>query len=198
MSSLDLADFNEDNSELKIGVLVGVDYYHSFFTEKLIRNVHGPVASSSVFEWILSGRFPCSGDSASCLSIETHPMRCSLEQKHDENELLRKYLQKFWNVETIASPDENIIRKFENDIKHNGVRDVTKLRFKLDHDPDNYEICKNRLINLKQRLIKDKILNQYNEIFLDYKKQGIIEKVLLEEIPQPPGKVHYLAHRPVV
>ena len=77
MSSLDLADFNEDNSELKIGILVGVDYYHSFFTGKLIRNVQGPVASASVFGWILSGRFPCSGESASCLSIETHSMQYS-------------------------------------------------------------------------------------------------------------------------
>ena len=172
MSSLDLADFNEDNSELKIGILVGVDYYHSFFTGKLIRNVQGPVASASVFGWILSGRFPCSGESASCLSIETHSMRCSPQQKPDENELLRKQLQKFWDVETIASPDENIICKFENDIKHNGVRYVTKLPFKPDHDllPDNYEICKNRLINLKKRLIKDKILSQYNDIFLDYEK----------------------------
>ena len=171
-----------------------------FFTGKLIRNVHGPVASSSVFGWILSGHFPCSGDSASCLSIETHSMQYSLQQKPDENEILRKQLQKFWDVETIASPDENIICKFENDIKHNGVRYVTKLPFKPDHDllPDNYEICKNRLINLKKRLIKDKILSQYNDIFLDYEKQGIIEKVPLEEIPQPPGKVHYLAHRPVV
>ena len=81
-------------------------------------------------------------------------MRCSLEQKPDENELLRKQLQNFWDVETIASPDENIICKFENDIKHNGVRYVTKLPFKPDHDllPDNYEICKNRLINLKKLL----------------------------------------------
>ena len=77
---------------------------------------------------------------------------------------------------------------------------MTKLPFKPDHDllPDNYEICKNRLINLKKRLIKDKILSQYNDIFLDYEKQGIIEKVPLEEIPQPLGKVHYLAHRPVI
>ena len=41
-------------------------------------------------------------------------------------------------------------------------------------------------------------MNQYNDIFLDYKKKGIIEKVPLKEIPQPPGKVHYLAHRPVI
>ena len=41
-------------------------------------------------------------------------------------------------------------------------------------------------------------MSQYNDIFLDYEKQGIIDKVPLEEIPQPPGKVHYLAHRPVI
>ena len=77
---------------------------------------------------------------------------------------------------------------------------MTKLPFKPDHDllPDNYEICKNRLINLKKLLIKDKTLSQYKDIFLDYEKQGIIEKVPLEEIPQPPGKVHYLAQRSVI
>ena len=69
-----------------------------------------------------------------------------------------------------------------------------------NHDllPGNYKICENRLINLKKRLVNDKILNQYNEIFLNYERRGIIEKVPLEEITKVPGKVHYLAHRPVI
>ena len=41
-------------------------------------------------------------------------------------------------------------------------------------------------------------MNQYNDIFLDYENQDFIEKVPLEELPQPPGKVHYLAHRTVI
>ena len=41
-------------------------------------------------------------------------------------------------------------------------------------------------------------MNQYNDTFLDYEIQGIIEKVTLEEIPQPAGNVHYLANRLVI
>ena len=42
-SKLELEDFNENSSELPIGILVGVDYYHQFFTGKVIKNEAGPV-----------------------------------------------------------------------------------------------------------------------------------------------------------
>ena len=74
--------------ELLIGILVGVDYYHQFFTGKVIQNEARLVASSSVLGWILSGRFPCAEGSSSCLSPETHSMRYFLEQKPDKNDLL--------------------------------------------------------------------------------------------------------------
>ena len=71
---------------------------------------------------------------------------CFLEQKPDENELLRKQLQKFWDVETINSPDGNVISRFQNHRNYNGVRCTTELPFKPDHDLllDDYKICKNR------------------------------------------------------
>ena len=45
--------------------------------------------------------------------------------------------------------DENIVSKFENDIK---------LPFQSKHKllPENNQICKNRLINLKTSSVKDK------------------------------------------
>ena len=82
---LELADFNENSSELPIGILVGVDYYHQFLTGKVIKNEAGPIASSSTLGWVLSGRFPCAEGSSSCLSTETHSMHCFLEQKPDQN-----------------------------------------------------------------------------------------------------------------
>ena len=39
----ELADFNENSLELPIGILLGVDYYHQFFTGKVIKNEAGPV-----------------------------------------------------------------------------------------------------------------------------------------------------------
>ena len=104
-----MEDFNENSSELlPIEILVGVDYYHQFFTGKVIRNEAGPVASSSVLGWVLSGRFPCVEGSSFCLSAETHFMRCFLEQKPDENKLLREELNRFWEIETIGKSGENL------------------------------------------------------------------------------------------
>ena len=68
-SKLELADFNENSSEF--GILVGVDYYHQFFTGNVIKNEAGLVAPSSVLGWVLSGRFPCAEGSSSCLSAKT-------------------------------------------------------------------------------------------------------------------------------
>ena len=74
---------------------MGVDYYHQFFTGKVIKNEAEPVAPSSVLGWVLSGHFLCTEGSSSCLSAETQSMRCFLEQKPDKNDLLRKELTDF-------------------------------------------------------------------------------------------------------
>ena len=82
----------------------------------------------------------------------------------------------------------------------NGTRYATKLPFKTDHDllPYNFEVAKTRLQNLKQRLLKENIFETYDKIFKDYEECEIIKRVLFDEIPQDPGKVHYLSHRPVL
>ena len=99
-------------------------------------------------------------------------MECSFDQNPEEDDLLREQreeLQNFWDIETIALPDENVICKFECNIDRSGFRCVTKFPLKPDHDllPQNNEIE-------KADWLKDKILNQCNEIFLDYEKQGIV------------------------
>ena len=47
LSKLELTDFNENSSELPIGILVGADY-HQFLTHKVIKNEGGPVTSLSI------------------------------------------------------------------------------------------------------------------------------------------------------
>ena len=137
----------------------------------------------------LSGRFLCAEGSSSCLSAETHSMRCFLEQKPDENKLLREELNRFWEIETIGKSEENVIYQFENEIQFNGTRYVTKLPFKTDHDllPDNFEVAKIRLQNLQRRLLKENIFEIYDKIF---EACDIIKRVLSDEIPQDPGKVY--------
>ena len=78
ISRLTLADFEDQNERFPVGVLIGVDFYHKFFLEKIIKDPKGPVASSSVFGSILSGPAESDPSVAANLSFITdHILRCS-------------------------------------------------------------------------------------------------------------------------
>ena len=95
-----------------------------------------------------------------------------------------------------------ILRKhaFEQDVTFNRERYVTKLPFKPDHDslPDKFKNCEIRLKNLKSRLLKESLFDDYNNIFKDYLENKIIEKGPEDEIAKESDSVHYFPHRPVV
>ena len=46
ISRLTLANLEDRNERFLVGVLIGVDFYHKFFLEKIIKSPKGPVASS--------------------------------------------------------------------------------------------------------------------------------------------------------
>lgn len=112
-----------------------------------------------MFGGILTGYSFCLNEGTSRLNFETYSIKCSFDQNPEGDDLLRKELQNFWDIETITSPD--VICKFENNIEQNGFRYVTKLPFNPDHDflPYNNNI-------LKVDWLKEKVLNQYNWNFL--------------------------------
>jgi len=56
LKSLKLADSNFSCSDLTVDILVGVDYYHNFFTGKVFRTRGGPTANETYFGWVLSGK----------------------------------------------------------------------------------------------------------------------------------------------
>ena len=82
-------------------------------------------------------------------------------------------------------------------IQFNGERYSVKLPWSGTPDITcNYQLCVNRLKELKQRLNKDpEIAREYNEVIQEQLKEGIIEKVTED---QPNEKIHYLPHHPVV
>ena len=102
---------------------------------------------------------------------------------------LREELQKFWNVENVEPIQSMVADKFRDDIVHSGMRYVVRLPFKPDHDilPDNYDVSIRRLQSLKTRLVSKGILDDYNSIFQDYKKNGIIE-CLKRSLPRKQAK----------
>lgn len=201
LQALQLADAGAKDGNVAIEILIGLDYYHCFLTGNVVRAPMGPVASESVLGWILSGSLKDLGQNgsssvlnASIESSDIHLLRCSVEEVDD----LRVELSKFWNVENVN--DGCVVTNFTNDIFHDGLRYVTKLPFKPDHEelPDNFVVCKKRLQSLRHRLGSQNILYDYDKVFKDYENNGIIEKVPNNEIAKVDGTVHYLPHRPVL
>ena len=60
LTGLELADSTDGQSELKIDILIGMDYYFSFFTGKKRQGISGPVAMESVIGWNLGGKLSVS------------------------------------------------------------------------------------------------------------------------------------------
>ena len=153
--TLKLADSNIEGTDLPIGILIGADHYHKFFTGRTVHSEVGTIASETVVGWVLSGPVPNSPPSN---SLDTTNMRCFVEEPRDSNYILRQELNNFWNVEDIGSSD-CVVNQFEHDIVHDGERYVSKLPFKFDHDylPDNYNVCQMRLQSLKVKLEKQQV-----------------------------------------
>ncbi|CAB4014228.1 Hypothetical predicted protein [Paramuricea clavata] len=96
--NLELADFGHDQPGLPVGILVGIDYYHTFMTNRVVKSQAGPVACRTRVRWVLSGRFGSPSPDMHCFEI--HLLRATVEQRHTDRDL-REDLEKFWNVESI-------------------------------------------------------------------------------------------------
>ena len=97
---LTLADFDNQNERFPVGVLIGVDFCHKFFLEKIIKNTKGP-------GWILSGPVVLDPSVAANLSCITgHILRCSTGPSNAE---LREDLSRFWNVEDLTNSEKTCV-----------------------------------------------------------------------------------------
>ena len=117
LCNLDLAESFDNALEVPVGVLIGIDQYHDFFTNKVCKGEYdGPVASETVLGWVLSGKVKAKvvGGESFCF----HAMRCVVEDKTDD---LKESLERFWEVENIGGRD-CVVHQFESDISHNGKR----------------------------------------------------------------------------
>ena len=137
-----------------MNVLIGIDYYFSFITGKVLRGKEGHAALDSKLGWILCGGQRSVVDTYHCYEVPTlrSTVNSKVECDVEGNDYLRKDLNRFSEVESLSGNEEECVGyKFEKEIYHNGIRYVTKLPFRPDHDPlpDNYSTSEKRLISLK-------------------------------------------------
>ena len=201
LKGLPLADVVNDNTNLQVDILIGMDYYFSFIMCESIRGKSGPVALKSTLGWVLAGRNVSKNNGPCHLLQNTAEIVNTLRVDCSSNEdPLRKQLEFFWKVESVDDHQIDFVNRFKEEIHFDGERYVNKLPFKEEHEiiPDNYEVSYKRAVSLRKRLeAKPELLESYDAIFDDYLQQGIVE-VINESDPPDPGFVHYLPHRPVV
>ena len=206
LQNLDFADkYTSDNSEKSIDILIGMDYYFNFVTGKIKRGPPGcPVAIESNFGWILSGpngRAKKKSKFVSSNIVNLHTMFVdNITRKTDDDLSLKGSIQRFWEVENVGVDEHPVYENFKQSISFDGERYVNALPFKSFHKPlpDNYTLSKHRLSILKTKLDKNEELkHKYNQVFVNYLKEGIIEKVADDDYGVV-EKTHYLPHRAVV
>ena len=202
LKPLRLADSNPSNSEMTVDVLVGVDYYHNFFTGKVVRTTGGPTANETHFGWVLSGKVSSEvPNSSSSTFLVSNVMKCAVEQREAATDELRQDLERFWKVESVQEAEDCVIHRFEKDISFNGERYVTKLPFRPDHPPlpDNEFVCQKRLKSMHGKLVKDEeVALKYDAVIKQYERERIVERVPDEERYNTSNGVHYLPHRGVI
>ena len=203
LRELPLAD-RAGGGVLPVSILIGADYYWSLVEGTLVRGAPWePVALATKLGFVLSGPtvVMCDDVHANTVNLTaTHVLKVeSSVTNHDD---LTSELKKFWDYESFGIHDNNatLYDKFVNEVEFVEGRYQVRLPFKEDHDllPDNFALCKSRLVSLLRRLsVKPDVSRQYNDVIREQLKQGIIEPVR-QGTTNGVGKVHYIPHHEVI
>ena len=178
-----------------IDLLIGADTSWEFVTGETQRDKScSLVAQKLIFGYLVTS--PLMNDSSLKQVNPTHVMKIVCNQ---DNSLSEK-IDKLWDLDTIGIKENetSVYGRFISDIKFENSRYSVSLPFKENRPilPDNYQLSLNRLKKLKERLDKTPhLLNEYDKIFDEYLKLGIIEEV---QTKGNTDQVVYLPHKEVV
>ena len=205
LRGLTLAENPRDIENREVDILLGLDYYYSFFSGKTVKGrTYSPVALDSCLGYVICGPITKQNASANLSSNNvntflTMKLETEIFDRHCDNKLHNDLSRYFIDSSGYVEEDDNeLYDQFKRDIKFDGARYHTKLPFKPDSEvvSDNYDLSLSRLKSLKRRLDTDENLRMdYSNIITEYQNDGIIEQVFDNGIK---GNVSYLPHHPVV
>ena len=206
---LKLADQPSEDFGSEVEVLIGNDFYRSFFTGNTERGESGPVAMKMSLGWVLPGPLlQTPGSDTDVYLVTSHTLRldtssCSdtIIEKRIYDPLLEQ-VKKFWELEAIglSTQEETVHEKFLDTIHLNNGRYEVSLPWKEQHALllDNHAQAVSRLPSVLKRLRKNPgLFEEYNRIIEEQSSRGIISDVD-PDIPVELGHIHYLPHHLVV
>lgn len=177
---------DKENVPSDILLLLGADVISQMYTGNVMYLETGPCAFETRFGWTIMGKTKGNSKASSVLSL-TNVTNA----------------QALWEIETVGilEPIESVKPEFE--IKHfeENVTQLSDGRYEVKMPwsynitalQTNFEKSKARLLGVYSKLLKKGLVKEYETVFEEWEKLGIVEKVPLE-----PEVGHFLSHHPVI
>ena len=202
LKNLRLADLI-DEQLMNTYILNGTDFYHTFFTNEIIRSKSNePVALSCHFGWVLSGNYKVNekqkSENAHTFFIGNKSFRKYEPFNDDSLEMKNCFSHIYPNDIKEISDEENVFDFYKRNLSFDGKRYKVKLPFKTHYEslPDNYSIAKSRLIRLQKQLnLNPELRESHDTVIKTYLDENIVEEVKDDKTFE---NVHYLPHRAVI
>uniref|UniRef100_A0A8D8SJN2 Integrase catalytic domain-containing protein n=1 Tax=Cacopsylla melanoneura TaxID=428564 RepID=A0A8D8SJN2_9HEMI len=193
--SITLCDVNYPG---EIEILIGVDVAARLYTGRIQDLSNGLVAMETELGWTLSGKIPGSHNRDNTVATVVTSMLLKDVSVSDLWSLdvlgITDPLEQKQKFEIDRATEEH----FQSTVKVNEEnRFEVRLPFTSEHPPlsNNFNLCLKRLESIEKRLKSDEALADYGNVLSSWLEKGIIEKVPLEEIPNPG---YYVPHHPVI
>ncbi|XP_057378535.1 uncharacterized protein LOC130700500 [Daphnia carinata] len=193
LRNLQLAHPASMESQFRIDILIGADYYWDIVSDKIVRG-QGPTAVSSKLGYLLSG---CVSNLHVNNSDQTAMLNVSVEEKFD--------ISRLWDLEMLGIQPEteamDITSEYQNNcIEFKQNKYQARLPWKTDHPTlsSNQFVCERRTRSMIKRLGKTPSnLQLYDSTIQQQLANEFIEKVPHHEINIKSG-CHYVPHHGVI
>lgn len=194
---LDLADVvSPPSTTRQIQLLLGAGMFSQVLRRDPIRigGPNEPIATSTIFGWVLSGPLPSSQSSGSSATFLIHA------EEHEDS--IRDFLQleKYGTqkLPALSQDDATAVSLYDASVEYTGTRYQVRLPFRPGHGElkSNYFSALSRLRKLLARLSRDPKLNEmYRAAIKTMEDMDFVEDAPKES---ESGIIFYLPHHPVV
>ena len=196
LSEIQLADDNQNSTDMEIDILIGANYLCNFVSTESIQVSRFLRAIRTNLGWVLNGSVDGDGDEQNSVHLT------SVQTLHVQEETVQEFqiqVQKFWEIEDCDVPEEKFdAEKFKQLIQFDGERYTVPLPFlpgMMETLPTNYASSLKRLSSITRKLDGNpEMRERYNEVIRRQESENKIERV--HDIPRQ-GKVHFLPHHPI-
>jgi len=197
--NISVSDLNTKDDQ-QIDLMIGADYYAQLMTGRIVKLTPGLTALETTFGWVVMGSSEENGRKVnSNLAMNVINMFVAEDSSPEQ----------LWSLETIGirDPADHKTRvereratqeHFSKTVSRSeDGRYIVRLPWigNSMEIPDNKKVAKARLNSATSKLLQNNKLENYNAIFLEWTKEGIIKEV--SPLTSDPSATHYLPHRPV-